>query len=83
MGTLIAMAVILQANSSCKWEISHQCPYLLRFSFLYSEGRETGGPDGDEMVACGHPTCAVVQCMSDNKTFHTHTFIPKSLKKYK
>ncbi len=38
-----------------KTKISLQCPSLLVFCyFLYREGSEMGGPDGDGMFACGY-----------------------------
>ncbi len=54
---------ILQAISPSKFEISHQCPYQL--VFYYREGRETGGPEGDQMVACGY-TWAYANCQGNN-----------------
>ncbi len=46
------------AHVNMKTKISLQCPSLLVFysflNILYRERSEMGGPDGDEVFACGH-----------------------------
>ncbi len=51
-----------------KTKISLQCPFLLIFysflkqglDILYREGSEMGGPDQDEMFACGRTSLMIL-----------------------
>ncbi len=61
-----------------KTKISFLCPFpLVFYSFLYREGTEMGGPDGDGMFACGsgsHKLYKICRLIFREKNIHVYLF---------